>query len=113
MSRNDSAISFRDLVHDLGAPVDFCGLLGCEVRVRSRPGFVQLALDGVAVNLNAVGGEGGRQPAGAWNPIQLRIADLDLRSPRGPMVASSPLTAWSTAEAAAGALTTNVRALCG
>lgn len=87
MSQNDPAISFRYVVHDVGAAVDFYGLLGCEVRMHPGPGFAQLALDGVAVNLNAVGGEGGasQQVAGetpvpgGWNRIQLRVDDLDVR----------------------------------
>jgi predicted enzyme related to lactoylglutathione lyase len=48
-------------------------------------GFAQLTIDGFAINLNAVGGEGGasQQVAGetpvpgGWNRIQLRVDDLD------------------------------------
>lgn len=87
MSDNDPSISFRYLVHDVGAAVDFYALLGCEVRMHPGPGFAQLALDGVAINLNAVGGEGGAsRPVagetpvpGGWNRIQLRVDDLDAR----------------------------------
>lgn len=85
MSQNGPAISFRYLVHDVGAAINFYALLGCDVRMHPGPGFAQLALDGVAINLNAVGGEGGasQQVAGAspvpggWNRIQLRVEDLD------------------------------------
>lgn len=85
MSQNDPAISFRYLVHDVGEAVDFYRLLGCDVAMHPGPGFAQLVLDGVAVNLNAVGGEGGAsQPVagetpapGGWNRIQLRVDDLD------------------------------------
>lgn len=85
MSRNDPAISFRYLVDDVGAAVDFYTLLGCELRMDPGPGFAQLVLDGVAVNLNAVGGEGGASQEvagetpepGGWNRIQLRVEDLD------------------------------------
>lgn len=85
MTRSDPAISFRYLVDDVSAAVDFYELLGCEVRMHPGPGFAQLVRDGVAVNLNAVGGEGGasRQVAGetpvpgGWNRIQLRVDDLD------------------------------------
>lgn len=87
MSHNDPAISFRYLVHDVGAAVDFYGLLGCEVRMHPGPGFAQLVVDGVAINLNAVGGEGGASQLvagetpvpGGWNRIQLRVDDLDAR----------------------------------
>lgn len=85
MSRNDPAISFRYLVHDVGAAVEFYALLGCEVRMHPGPGFAQLTLDGVAINLNLVGGEGGASQdvagetpvPGGWNRIQLRVDDLD------------------------------------
>lgn len=84
MSQNGPAISFRYLVHDVSAAVDFYVLLGCDVRMHPGPGFAQLAVDGVAINLNAVGGEGGasQQVAGetpvpgGWNRIQLRVDDL-------------------------------------
>jgi catechol 2,3-dioxygenase-like lactoylglutathione lyase family enzyme len=87
MSQTEPAISFRYLVHAVGAAVDFYELLGCQVRMHPGPGFAQLALDGVAINLNAVGGEGGAsQPVGGetpvpggWNRIQLRVDDLDDR----------------------------------
>ncbi len=87
MSQNDPAISFRSLVHDVGAAVDFYVLLGCEVRMHPGPGFAQLAFDGVAINLNQVGGEGGASQRvagetpvpGGWNRIQLRVDDLDSR----------------------------------
>lgn len=87
MSQNEPAISFRYLVHDVGAAVDFYRLLGCEVRMQPGPGFAQLVVDEVAVNLNAVGGEGGAsRPVGGetpvpggWNRIQLRVDDLDGR----------------------------------
>jgi catechol 2,3-dioxygenase-like lactoylglutathione lyase family enzyme len=87
MSQNDPGISFRSLVHDVGAAVGFYELLGFEVRMHPGPGFAQLALDGVALNLNAVGGEGGAsQPVGGetpvpggWNRIQVRVDDLDAR----------------------------------
>ena len=47
----------------------------------------QMAVDGVAINLNAVGGEGGASQRvagetpvpGGWNRIQLRVDDLDGR----------------------------------
>lgn len=85
MSQTDPAVSFRYLVDDVGAAVDFYGLLGGEVRMHPGPGFAQLSLDGVALNLNAVGGEGGASQRvagetpvpGGWNRIQLRVADLD------------------------------------
>lgn len=85
MSQTAPAISFRYLVHDVQEAVDFYGLLGCEVRMHPGPGFAQLALDGVAVNLNAVGGEGGASQQvggetpvpGGWNRIQVRVDDLD------------------------------------
>jgi catechol 2,3-dioxygenase-like lactoylglutathione lyase family enzyme len=87
MSQSDPAISFRYLVDDVQAAVDFFGILGFEVRMHPGPGFAQLALDGIAVNLNAVGGEGGasQQVAGetpvpgGWNRIQVRVDDLDAR----------------------------------
>lgn len=87
VSLNDPAISFRYIVHDVGAAVGFYRLLGCEVRMHPGPGFAQLAVDGVAINLNAVGGEGGAsQPVagetpvpGGWNRIQLRVEDLEAR----------------------------------
>lgn len=87
MSQTDRAISFRYLVHDVDDAVDFYGLLGCEVRMHPGPGFAQLGLDGVAINLNAVGGRGGasREVAGetpvpgGWNRIQVRVDDLDAR----------------------------------
>jgi catechol 2,3-dioxygenase-like lactoylglutathione lyase family enzyme len=85
MSRNDPAISFRYFVDDVGAAVNFYVLLGCEVRMQAGPGFAQLARDGVAVNLNRVGGEGGASQdvagetpmPGGWNRIQMRVDDLD------------------------------------
>lgn len=85
MSRTEPAISFRYLVHDVGTAVEFYALLGCEVRMHPGPGFAQLTFDGVAINLNLVGGEGGasRDVAGetpvpgGWNRIQLRVEDLD------------------------------------
>ena len=51
------------------------------------PGFAQLVVDGVSINLNAVGGEGGASQdvagetprPGGWNRIQLRVDDLDVR----------------------------------
>lgn len=87
MSQSDPAISFRYLVDDVGAAVAFYSLLGAEVRMHPGPGFAQLALDGVALNLNAVGGEGGASQdvagetpvPGGWNRIQLRVDDLDDR----------------------------------
>lgn len=87
MSQTDPAISFRYLVHDVGAAVDFYGLLGFNVRMHPGPGFAQLELDGIALNVNAVGGDGGAsQPVagevpqpGGWNRIQLRVDDLDAR----------------------------------
>ena len=87
MSQNDPAISFRYLVHDVGTAVDFYVLLGFTVRMHPGPGFAQLELDGVALNVNAVGGEGGAsQPVagetpapGGWNRIQVRVPDLDAR----------------------------------
>jgi catechol 2,3-dioxygenase-like lactoylglutathione lyase family enzyme len=87
MSQNDPAISFRYLVDDVDASVAFYRQLGCEVRMHPGPGFAQLTVDGVAVNLNAVGGDGGasQQVAGetpvpgGWNRIQLRVDDLDAR----------------------------------
>lgn len=87
MSHPDPAISFRYLVHDVGASVAFFELLGCAVRMHPGPGFAQLVLDGVAINLNAVGGEGGasQQVAGetpvpgGWNRVQVRVDDLDAR----------------------------------
>jgi catechol 2,3-dioxygenase-like lactoylglutathione lyase family enzyme len=87
MSQNDSAISFRYLVHDVSAAVDFYRLLGCEVRMHPGPGFAQLTFDGVAINLNAVGGDGGASQRvagdtpvpGGWNRIQLRVEDLESR----------------------------------
>ena len=85
MSTNSPAVSFRYLVDDVGAAVGFYVLLGCEVRMHPGPGFAQLTLDGVAINLNAVGGEGGasRQVGGetpvpgGWNRVQVRVDDLD------------------------------------
>lgn len=87
MSHNEPSISFRYLVHDVGAAVGFYEVLGFQVRMHPGPGFAQLALDGVALNLNAVGGEGGAsQPVGGetpvpggWNRIQVRVDDLDAR----------------------------------
>ena len=87
MSQNTPVISFRYLVDDVGAAVEFYGLLGAELVMHPGPGFAQLAFDGVAVNVNAVGGEGGASqqvagetPApGGWNRIQLRVDDLDAR----------------------------------
>lgn len=87
MSHNEPSISFRYLVHDVGAAVGFYEVLGFHVRMHPGPGFAQLALDGVAMNLNAVGGEGGAsQPVGGetpvpggWNRIQVRVDDLDAR----------------------------------
>jgi catechol 2,3-dioxygenase-like lactoylglutathione lyase family enzyme len=74
-------------VYDVQEAVDFYGLLGFEVRMHPGPGFAQLALDGVAVNLNAVGGEGGASQQvggetpvpGGWNRIQVRVDDLAAR----------------------------------
>ena len=87
MSQTEPAISFRYLVHDVADAVSFYTLLGCDVRMHPGPGFAQLTLDGVAINLNAVGGDGGASqtvagelPApGGWNRIQLRLDDLDSR----------------------------------
>ncbi|MFP5321516.1 MAG: VOC family protein [Acidimicrobiia bacterium] len=87
MSHNEPSISFRYLVHDVGTAVGFYEVLGFQVRMHPGPGFAQLALDGVALNLNAVGGEGGAsQPVGGetpvpggWNRIQVRVDDLDAR----------------------------------
>jgi catechol 2,3-dioxygenase-like lactoylglutathione lyase family enzyme len=87
MSQKFPAISFRYLVDDVSVAVDFYTLLGCEVVMHPGPGFAQLAFDGVAINLNAVGGEGGasQQVAGdtpvpgGWNRVQLRVEDLDAR----------------------------------
>lgn len=80
-------ISFRYFVSDVGVAVEFYALLGCEVRMNPGPGFAQLAVDGVSINLNAVGGEGGASQnvagqtpvPGGWNRIQLRVDDLDAR----------------------------------
>jgi catechol 2,3-dioxygenase-like lactoylglutathione lyase family enzyme len=85
MSQSDPALSFRYLVDDVAAAIDFYALLGCELRMHPGPGFAQLTLDGVAINLNAVGGDGGasQQVAGetpvpgGWNRIQVRVDDLD------------------------------------
>lgn len=85
MSHNGPAISFRYLVEDLDAAIGFYRFLGCDVRMHPGPGFAQLALDGVSINLNAVGGEGGASQQvggetpvpGGWNRIQLRVDDLD------------------------------------
>lgn len=85
MSHNEPAISFRYLVDDVAATVDFYALLGFEVRMHPGPGFAQLTLDGLAVNVNAVGGEGGASQKvagetptpGGWNRIQVRVEDLD------------------------------------
>lgn len=87
MSQTDPAISFRYLVHDVTEAVRFYELLGCELRMQPGPGFAQLLVDGVAINLNAVGGEGGASQRvagetpvpGGWNRIQFRIEDLDAR----------------------------------
>lgn len=87
MSQNQPSISFRYLVDDVGEAVDFYQALGAEVRMHPGPGFAQLVWDGVAVNLNAVGGEGGASQdvagetpvPGGWNRIQLRVDDLDAR----------------------------------
>ena len=87
MSHTDPSISFRYLVDDVAAAVDVYRLLGCEVRMHPGPGFAQLARDGVAINLNAVGGEGGASQTvagetpvpGGWNRIQLRVEDIDAR----------------------------------
>lgn len=87
MSQTDPAISFRYLVHDVDAAVGFYTLLGGEVRMHAGPGFAQVTVDGVAINLNAVGGEGGASQRvagetpvpGGWNRIQLRVDDLDHR----------------------------------
>lgn len=87
MSRIEPALSFRYLVHDVGAAIDFYELLGCAVRMHPGPGFAQLTLDGVAVNLNLVGGDGGASQdvagetpvPGGWNRIQIRVDDLDAR----------------------------------
>ncbi len=87
MSQTRPAISFRYLVMDVAAAVDFYVLLGCELVMHPGPGFAQLAFDGIAINVNAVGGEGGasQQVAdqtpvpGGWNRIQLRVDDLDAR----------------------------------
>lgn len=85
MSRSQPAVSFRYLVNDVADAVDFYGLLGGEVRMHPGPGFAQVALGGIAINLNAVGGEGGASQEvagetpvpGGWNRIQLRVEDLD------------------------------------
>lgn len=87
MSRTDPSISFRYLVDDVAEAVDFYRLLGCDVRMHPGPGFAQVVRDGVAINLNAVGGEGGASRAvagdtpvpGGWNRIQLRVDDLDVQ----------------------------------
>lgn len=85
MSRNDPSISFRYLVDNVDASVAFYELLGCEVRMNAGPGFAQVVLDGIAINLNAAGGEGGASQKvagetpvpGGWNRIQIRVEDLD------------------------------------
>lgn len=87
MSQSEPSISFRYIVDDVGAAVEFYVMIGCEVRMHPGPGFAQLAVDGVAINVNAVGGEGGASQAvagetpapGGWNRIQLRVDDLDER----------------------------------
>ena len=87
MSQSDPSISFRYLVHNVAEAVAFYELLGCDVRMHPGPGFAQLTLDGVAINLNAVGGDGGASQRvagetpvpGGWNRIQLRLDDLDAR----------------------------------
>lgn len=87
MSHTHPAISFRYIVDDVDAAIDFYERLGCELAMHPGPGFAQLELDGVAINLNAVGGGGGasQQVAGetpvpgGWNRIQLRVDDLDGR----------------------------------
>ena len=87
MSQSEPAISFRYIVRDVAAAVDFYALLGCEVRMHPGPGFAQLTVDGVSINLNTVGGEGGASQdvagetpvPGGWNRIQLRVKDLDAR----------------------------------
>jgi catechol 2,3-dioxygenase-like lactoylglutathione lyase family enzyme len=85
MSHNHRAVSFRYLVHDVDDAIGFYAKLGWEVRMHPGAGFAQLEIDGIALNLNAVGGEGGAsqmvagdQPVpGGWNRIQLRVDDLD------------------------------------
>jgi catechol 2,3-dioxygenase-like lactoylglutathione lyase family enzyme len=87
MSHTDPSVSFRYMVNDVAQAVDFYQLLGCEVRMHPSPGFAQIVRDGVAINLNAVGGKGGASQAvagdipvpGGWNRIQLRFDDLDAR----------------------------------
>lgn len=87
MSQTDPSISFRYLVNDVAQAVDFYQLLGCEVRMHRGPGFAQVVRDGVAINLNAVRGEGGASQTvagdtpvpGGWNRIQLRVDNLDAK----------------------------------
>lgn len=87
MSQTDPALSFRYLVYDVASAVEFYANLGADVRMHPGPGFAQLAFDGIAINLNSVGGDGGASQRvgddtpvpGGWNRIQLRIDDLDAR----------------------------------
>lgn len=87
MLHTSPALAVRYLVDDVSAAVDFYVGLGFELTMHPGPGFAQLALDGVALHLNAVGGGGGASQLvagelpvpGGWNRIQLRVDDLDRR----------------------------------
>ncbi len=108
MSQTDPSISFRYLVDDVDAAVRFYAHFGFEVRMHPGPGFAQLVLDGVAVNLNAVGGEGGASQdvagetptPGGWNRIQVRVVDLDERLAALAEAGVEPVEAWSSGGAA-------------
>jgi uncharacterized glyoxalase superfamily protein PhnB/predicted enzyme related to lactoylglutathione lyase len=81
------APSFRYIVDDVGAAIDFYALLGFELEAHPAPGFASLRHGSVQLLLNAPGAGGagrvlpdGTSPEpGGWNRIQLTVTDLDGR----------------------------------
>ena len=82
-----SAISFRYIVDDVDAAVDFyTSQFEFEVAMRPGPGFAMLRRGELQLLLNSPGGGGGAgqslsdgsQPEpGGWNRFQLQVDDLD------------------------------------
>src|SRR5687767_15712676 len=77
-----SVPSFRYIVEDVGAAVDFYrDRLGFEVEMHPGPGFAALSNGELRLLLNAPGAggagrAGGAPQPGGWNRIQLTVDDL-------------------------------------
>lgn len=77
--------SFRYIVDDTDAAIEFYELLGFDVVMHPGPGFAMLRRDGLRLLLNTPGGGGGAGEAiadgvptpGGWNRFQLAVGDID------------------------------------